>query len=299
MKRILFLILTLALGAVLRAGDALADDPGALRKEMARIRRSTNWDDPVERETTRLKIEELSIRLAKALHKPAAGAPPGSAPTAAPGDPPADDEDPTMKIFISGLRSASASGGADIRLDTMIRDEMEQRLRADQDNSIKNPEVLEVLDTLVLDLSLPETQAIIRQMEQFKSIHTLIITGGAHGAPVDLPSILLKARGYPLRELYVINFRQNVTALPSEAGGFADLRVLAVFDNAIAALPSGIGGLQNLETLFVDANPLATVLPVVRALPKLTKLGVGKTGVPAAELDEIRRLLPNCQLLTQ
>jgi len=51
--------------------------------------------------------------------------------------------------------------------------------------------------------------------------------------------------------------------------------------------------------LFVDANPLATVLPVVRALPKLTKLGVGKTGVPAAELDEIRRLLPNCQLLTQ
>lgn len=98
MKALLILLLAMGLVAVLRAEDKPASDPAQIRKEMAQIRRSTNWDDPVERELANLKIQELADKLLKAQKKPST-----SDPGTASGTTSEDEEDPRMKIFKSGL----------------------------------------------------------------------------------------------------------------------------------------------------------------------------------------------------
>lgn len=56
-------------------------------------------------------------------------------------------------------------------------------------------------------MSLKTVQRTIDQMDKYKSIKTLIITGGQFGSAVNLDDLLNKAKNYPLEELYIINFK--------------------------------------------------------------------------------------------
>jgi hypothetical protein len=291
MKALLILLLAMGLVAVLRAEDKFASDPAQIRKEMAQIRRSTNWDDPVQSELANLKIQELAEKLMKAQKKPG-----GSDPSAAAATASEDEEDPRMKILKSGLASIKASNGADILLATNIRNDIVEAFRDDESPTVKNPQYAEVLDVLVLNLSLPSAPVLIRQMELFKSIKTLIVTCNSAGAPVDLAQILDKARGYPLQRLYITNFRNNVSAIP-DLSRFQDLTVLALYGNDLRTVPASVGVLANLKSLYLDANPVASVLEAVKALPGLTELGISKTGVSPEERKQIHQLLPGCKLL--
>ena len=291
MKGLLILLLALGLFAVLRADDKPASDPVQIRKEMARIRRSTNWDDPVERELTNLKIQELAEKLLQA-QKQASGTEPGSASTAAP----ADEEDPRMKILKSGLASVNASNGADILLATTIRSEIVEAFRDDEDPTVKNPQYGEALDVLVLNLSLPIAPVLIRQMDQFKSIRTLIVTCNSSGAPVNLAEIMGKARGYPLERLYITNFGENVATIP-DLSRFRELKVLALYGNDLHSVPPSVGALTHLQSLYLDINPVASVVGAVRTLPGLAELGISKTAVSLEEREQIHQLLPHCKLL--
>ena len=287
------------------AAGALARTAAEIRKEMAGIRRSTNWGDPAEAKAANEKVRKLAAELTRS-----ASAQDGSQASAPPADgSSADLEDPTKggldineyRSEISSQIAAAVGGGkhADILLAKEVREKIVGEYRADVDRQIKNPDVFGEQTTLVIDTSSPAADAVIGQMENFRAISTLIITGGENGAPVDLPLILRKAAAYPLRDLYIVGFKQHVTALPSQIGGFTQLRTLAVFGNAITALPPAVDSLGALETLYVDANPIGTVLPAVRAMPRLTKLGLGKTQISAAERAAIARLRPACKILTQ
>jgi Leucine-rich repeat (LRR) protein len=187
----------------------------------------------------------------------------------------------------------------DILLATSAREQIVKEYRDDLDPQVRNPDVLAEMSTLIIDLSSPAAPAVIATMENFRGIKTMILLGGDSGAPVDLPAILRKAAGYPLEELYVINFQHFVTALPPEVGQFRKLRLLAAFNNAITALPPQIAACGQLETLYVDVNPIRTVLPAVRSLPRLGTLGIGKTGISAGERADLHRLLPACSILTE
>jgi hypothetical protein len=121
-----------------------------------------------------------------------------------------------MKILKSGLDSAKASNGANILLATNIRNDIVEAYRDDESPTVKNPQYAEELDVLVINLSLPIAPVLIRQMDQFKSIRTLIVTCNSSGAPVNLAEIMGKARGYPLERLYITNFGKNVDDSRSE-----------------------------------------------------------------------------------
>ncbi len=300
MKRLhLVLVLLLPFAALTASSRPAAE----IRKDMAAIRRSTNWGDPAAAKAANERISKLAAELAQSGQPPpgAPAAPPGGE-SAATADPSAGGLDVSELRFKLGQQIAEAAGRGehgDILLATSVREQIVKEYRDDLDPQVKNPDVLAEMSTLIIDLSSPAAPAVIAQMENFRGIKTLIITGGDAGAPVDLPAILGKAAGYPLEELYIINFQRFVTALPPEVGQFKQLRLLAAFNNAIAGLPPQVAGCGQLETLFVDVNPVRTVLPVVRSLPKLATLGVGKTGISADEQAAIHRLLPACSILTE
>jgi Leucine-rich repeat (LRR) protein len=149
---------------------------------------------------------------------------------------------------------------------------------------------------LVLNLSLPNAQVLIMQMELFKSIKTLIVTCNSGGAPVDLAQIIDKARGYPLQRLYITNFRGFVSTIP-DLSRFKGLTVLALYGNDLRAVPPSVGTLNHLQSLYLDANPVGSVAETVKTLSQLTELGITKTGVSAEERRRIQQLLPDCKLL--
>jgi hypothetical protein len=290
MKALLILLLAMGLVAMLRAEDNPASDPAQIRKEMARLRRSTNWDDPVEREHTNLKIQELADKLLKAQKQPPDPDPNTGA------SPSAEDEDPRMKILKSGLDSATASNGGDILLATTIRTEIVEAYRDDESPTVKNPQYAEELDVLVINLSLPIAPVLIRQMDRFKSIRTLIVTCNSTGAPVDLAQILEKARAYPLERLYITNFRNYVSAIP-DLSRFRELKVLALYGNDLHSVPPSVGALTHLQSLYLDLNPVASVVGAVRTLSGLAELGISKTAVSPEERKQIHQILPGCKLL--
>jgi hypothetical protein len=290
MKARLIFLLAMGLVAVLRAEDKPASDPAQIRKEMARVRRSTNWDDPVERELANLKIQELADKLLKAQKQPSDTDPNTAA------SPSAEDEDPRMKILKSGLDSANASDGANILLATNIRNDVVEAYRDDESPTVKNPQYAQELDVLVINLSLPSAPVLIRQMDQFKSIRTLIVTCNSAGAPVNLAEIMGKARGYPLERLYITNFGKNVATIP-DLSRFRELKVLALYGNDLHSVPPSVGALPHLQSLYLDINPVASVVGAVRTLPGLAELGISKTAVSPEEREQIHQLLPHCKLL--
>ena len=296
------MVLLLPFGAV--AAPAAPSRPAAeIRKEMAAIRRSTDWGNPAEAQAANERIAKLAEELAASgkVAPDGAAAAPGSA-GAATADPRDGGVDGTEYRNMLTKQIAAAVGQGehgDILLATSVREKIVEEYRDDVNPQIKNPDVFNEQTTLIIDLSSPAAPGVIAQMENFQSIKTLVITGGKAGAPVDLPTILHKAAGYPLQELYIINFQHFVTALPSEISQFKQLRLLAAFNNAIAAVPPQLAGSANLETLLVDINPIRTVLPTVRSLPKLARLGIARTAISAAERTEIQQQLPHCSLLTE
>jgi len=153
------------------------------------------------------------------------------------------------------------------------------------------------MTVLVIDMSLPTVQRTIDIMQNYKSIKTLVITGGEHGAPVDLPIILSRAAKFPLKNLYIINFRTFVGIIPTQVNQFTNLSSLGIFNNHISQLPDMSGLSSKLDSLFVDVNPLTTLLPNISSFKNLKKLGLGKTSVSEAEKNKIQGLLPNCKIV--
>lgn len=114
-----------------------------------------------------------------------------------------------------------------------LRDEIVQEFTDDESIAGMTADYQEQKKLLCIDMSMPGVEAVIDAMDKFKSIQTLVITGGKNGAPVNLNEILTQAAAYPLEELYIINFRMFVTTVPATIGGFSNLQYLALYNNHI------------------------------------------------------------------
>ncbi len=263
-----------------------APDPARLRQEMARIRRSTNWEDPRAAADANRRITELSQQLMR-------GAQPDQF-----------DESGKAKAgsqadLIDRSMKAVAGGGTHVDLAASIRAEVEEYDTRQPDYTPRSTGMFEDLETLVIDLSQPQGKATAERLDRFKAVKHLIVTGGEKGAPVDLARLLRKGSALPLEELHVINFRTFLTQVPDSIGGFERLRTLSLVNDRLRSLPASVARLRRLNVLYLDANPISTVFAAVGKLDGLTVLGLARTGVGADEVQRIRRALPNCQVQTR
>ncbi|NEW81951.1 MAG: hypothetical protein GZ094_06265 [Mariniphaga sp.] len=209
-----------------------------------------------------------------------------------------EDANYRLKLMDQMWTSIRAGKNTTVDLAKPLRDEIVEEYRNDESPKIKNSQYLEDMTILCINMSLPTVQRTIDQMENFKSIETLIITGGKKsGAPVNLDDLLKRAAKYPLKQLYIVGFKSFVTQIPRQVSTFTNLNLLSFVGDQIAVLPPEMGNLSSLKVLYIDINPVTSVLPIVRNLHQLEKLGVGKTNIPQSELDIIKQTLPNCNIL--
>ncbi len=268
-------------------------DANQIRQKMAEIRRNTNWDNAQEAKKANEKIRELSKQLMLSGKN----------------NNPSNDQqvqeqmeegaEYKSKLFKQMWEIAKKGENADVLLAEPLREEIIEDFKDDESPKIKNADYFNEMTMLCIDMSLKTVQRTIDQMSQYKSIKTLVITGGQFGAPVNLDDLLYRARNYPLEELYIINFKNFVTAIPQNVGNFKRLNLLSLVNNDIKKLPVDIENLNLLKKLYADINPITTALPVVGKLKHLEILGISKTKISKAETDKLKQLLPNCKIETQ
>lgn len=270
-------------------------DANQIKKRMSQIRKTTNWDDPVAAKKANDEIKELSKKLMLAGKNQN----PTNQTDSLMLEQEKENIDYKIKLMGQIHEFVKQGEGGDILLGKPIREEIIEEFKNDELPIIKNPEYFDEMTLLVIDMSLKTVQRTIDQMEKFKSIKTLIITGGQFGTAVNLDDLLKKAKNYPLEELYIINFKIFVYSIPTQIKQFKNLKLLSVLNNNVNNLLAELGSLASLQTLFVDINPISTLLPTVGKLKKLEKLGVGKTDISESEIAQIKQLLPNCEVLLQ
>lgn len=272
----------------------LPTDPMAIRNELRALRKKSADNDPA----VRARIDALMKQLQKLQSErdAAESQARGEAKPVEEGEAATTTGD---KMYQQVMDTAAKGKGAELDLAEPVREKITEQYEEDRDRTIKNPLYYEVQTVLVIDLSLKEAPALIDVMDKFTGITTLVLTGGANGAPVDLPRILNKARKMPLTELYIFNFRSFLSAVPESVGAFTGLTRLSLFNNNIKELPAAVGSMKQLKVLQVDVNPITTLLPTVKELVLLEELGIGKTGISPAEQTRLVQLLPNCKVMTK
>jgi hypothetical protein len=295
-KRLLNAGLILALaGVVLAQQQPMTAEE--IRREMTRIRRSTNWEDPRAAEEATNKILELSRQLSQPDR--------GSAPSQSAGGQPADQgetsppqEDITPRIDRGMMWQAILRGSeSEVLLATEVREQIVQEYKEEENARSGNAASLEEVEVLIIDFSKPDSAETVANLESYKSVKILVLTGGKAPGPVDLGSIIGRCSGMPLKELHIINFGKHVTSVPESIGRFTGLKALGLFNNGLAGLPSSVPLLRELTKLHADMNPLLTVTREVNSLAKLEELGLMRTKVPESEVKRIQQALPDCEVL--
>ena len=266
-------------------------DAKQLNQKMTEIRRNTDWDDPAAAKKANDEIKELSRQLMLWKQKG----------TAKNDDKVQDIKNENAnynaKILNQIMKAVDQGENGDILLGEPVREEVIEEYKDDESPVIKSQEYLNEMTLLVIDMSLKTVQRTIDQMGLYKSIKTLIITGGTLGAPVDLNFILEKAKNYPLESLYIINFGVFVTSIPKLSARFANLKLISIINNKVNALPDDIASFTSLKELYIDKNPVSTLLPFALKLKQLDTLGIAKTNISKSEIDKLKQQLPNCKIL--
>jgi len=204
-----------------------------------------------------------------------------------------------MQLWNQMWKIAKSGDKSKADLAEPLRVEIVEAYKEDEDPTVKNPDWLEAMPDLTINMSMPHVQVIIEQMPVFRGVNRLIITCEKVGTPVNLDEIIANAKNYPLTELYILNFGSAVTSLPEQVGDFKALTVVNLLNNNLYQLPPSISGLTSLQKLYLDMNPLEHLLTVVSPLKNMTTLGLAKTKVSESEINEIQQVLPECNILLQ
>ncbi|HSO77065.1 MAG TPA: hypothetical protein VLQ76_00730 [Bacteroidales bacterium] len=306
----MLIVLMFCLSAIVSAQNNQSADQ--IRQQMARIRQTTNWDDPAAAKKANDQIRELAKKLmAGGSQQPGAGTGSGSGTGSGNqgGQNNSNDGEELAEInqamaqqridLFSQIWKAAAGGeGADILLAEPLRETIVNEYK-EEDNRQPIQFVAEELDVLVIDISMRGVQAVIDIMPIYKSIKTLVITNTQTPLPVDLQAILKNAADYPLNELYIVNLGIYVSKLPQEVAQFKNLKTLGIFNNSLTSLPEVIGNLSGLKKLYADNNPLKSAFPVLNTLKNLEELGLINTDVPESEITAIENMYPSCKVITK
>lgn len=280
-------------------------DAETIRKQMAKIRQTTDWNDPAAAKRANEQIRELAKKMMMGGSSQASGSnqqqQQGSV------DKPNDVQkinemneemvDQKLDMLSQIFKSAAGGKGADILLAEPLREEIKREYK--EDEAIKSKEYFETTDVLILDLSMPGVESIIAIMENFQGIKTLAIYCEKSTVSISLSQVLNKAKSYPLTELHIFNFENRLTEIPSQVFRFKELSLLSLFNNKISEIPGDISQLKKLRTLYLDMNPLETFLPMASSLQQLEILGIAKTKISTDEVGLLQKSLPKCQILIQ
>ncbi len=289
-----FLLVAALVG--LPAAPLALDDhatPAQIRAEMTRVRRTVNWEDSAAADRATAEIGLLSEQLSRALARGDREARRNGSVDAGGNAAPGSHRD----VWNQVVKSATSGPGAPVDLAVNVRLDVERKNREEDSTELKSTRMIAELDTLIIDFSRSEGRILATQLDQYKGIKTLVLTGGGAPTPVALDEVLRRARGLPLETLYVIDFRSAVRSLPAAVADFRGLKVLGLFGNQLEGLPGPVASLPGLTRLYLEANPITTLLPGVLRLTGLTELGVGKTRIGPAERLQIERALPGCQVV--
>lgn len=274
-----------------------------IQKQMAEIRKNTNWDNPSEAKVANEKIKNLSKQLMSA----------GSQSNQSMGNPNSnggeDNKDAQkmqemsqamnehkMQVHEEIWKAAAGGEGADILLAEEQRKVIVEKYKEEDDKSIKNADYLNDMTYLYLDLSMPGIDMVIDAMSNFQNIKILVITSKDIPSYTNVSKILQNASKFPLEELYIINLKFFFTNIPSETFQFQNLKILELFQNNIKMVPQELSKLKKLETLMLDMNPLLSIDEQVNSLPNLKELGVQKTQIPTSEVESMQHNKPNLKI---
>ena len=294
MKYVFFIFLIVFAFAGLEAQNT-GENATSIRQQMATIRQSTDWDDPVAAKKANEQIRELSKKLMAA----------GKAPTGLPNNlskeeadrAKEDAVDDKMKMIGQIMKSVAGGEGAAILLGEPVREEIVEDYQKDDDKTIKNSEFLQSMTFLLINMSMPCIDLVIKQMPNFKGIKILVIISGGKAVSTDFQTILNNAKGYPLESLYITDFGIFLDKLPPQVFKFSNLQKLGIYNNRINSLPPEMESFANLKELYVDVNPITTLSPWIAKMSNLQKLGIGNTKISTTDIAAIKTQLPNCQIL--
>jgi len=299
----IFLLLVFLLTNMILLAQNTNNEAAQIKQQMSAIRKSTNWGDAAAAKEANAKIEALAAKLTQALRQnnsaqqQTQGNKGTSADNRAGLEIQKKIDDYSNKLWSQMMKIAREGNEGKIDLAEPLRKEIVQEYKDDDDPKIKCREWLQSMPFLLINMSEPQVRAVINQMAAFRGIKTLVITCDTKGTPVDLEEIFRNAIGYPLEELYIINFGNSVSQLPSGIGNFPKLNMLSVYNNKLSELPASLSKLKNLSALYADLNPIQSIKPVVGSLSGLKNLGIVKTKIPEAEITQIRQILPKCAIL--
>jgi len=187
----------------------------------------------------------------------------------------------------------------DVDLAKPVRDDIVEEYNEEHKKTM-HPGLFNELGFLLIDFSNAKSSEIIKNIETYTEVTTLIITGGKNfSAPVDLASILNKCTPMKLQKLYIINFRNNLKELPEFNPNTDKLKYLGLFNNQLSTLPSFIFDFNQLETLHIDKNPVSEISASISKLPNLKELGIVETQLSENQIKKLKRELPNCKILVK
>jgi Leucine-rich repeat (LRR) protein len=88
----------------------------------------------------------------------------------------------------------------------------------------------------------------------------------------------------------------QLTSIPETIGSLYKMREVYLDDNQLTSLPESIGNLTDLETVWLENNQLTSLPASIGNLTNLNNLRLKGNPIPPAEVERIRRLLPNCEI---
>lgn len=302
-----YLLLILFAFASLAGAGQTTQSPGQIRQEMARIRQTTNWDDPVAAAKANEQIKILAKKLMSTNPVPAGDLPDqqqqgddaGSKDAQKMSELNQEMIDQKIDIWSQIWKSAAGGEGGDILLAEPLREKIVQEFNEEEDKTVRNQIWLDSIPILTINMSLPHAQLLIDQMSNFKGIEILIIATDQEGTPVDLEEIFSNAGNYPLKEIYILNFAEGLSSLPDRIGDFKELTGIYLLHNNLRQLPDRLFTLPGLTTLYADFNPIISLMPGIISLQNLTELGIEGTDISESEIRQIQAALPQCKIITQ
>lgn len=286
-------------------GQTTSPEVAAIKSQMSAIRKSTNWSDAAAAKVANKKIEELSVQLTAAIRRQNGNQNSGS------GKPETKNQEDqeTVNEIIKEIDEFNTQlwlqmmkivrEGSSWDLAKPLRETIAEEYKADEDPTIKNPQWLDSMTVLTINLSMPQVSLVIDQMPLYKGIKTLIITADKPIATAQIPAILSNAKSYPLERLCIVNLPLAVTKVPDEVSQFKQLRELQLFNNSIYELPDFIRSMTRLHLLYLDKNPISDIAGRITAITGLHELGIAQTHVTPEEISSIQHALPACKILTE